>query len=240
MEAVLSNQIIMSTKEEERLTDYELLAKEIRELGNKVNPPLPSATPLGLFAFGFTASLLQVKSTRLGGTDPEDFSGTQVIVTGVAMMFGGLLHIIVGLVEARRNNLFGFTAFSLFAGFWLSLAMNDLIQYFADDPPAPNTKAVQTWLFNTAIFTTVLWIIAFKLHKTMWVLLLSLAITLVLLAFGVENENADKVGGYLGLITSGIAYWLASVELVNHFYGEGKELIPLGAPILETKRVVAE
>lgn len=224
-------QVTMS-RDEEKMTDYELLANEIKELRKAVNPPVPNPAPLGLIAFGFTTSLLQVKHTRLSGNDASETSGVQVVVTGFAMFLGGLLQIIVGLCEIRTNNLFGFTAFSLFGGLWMSIATNDIVQWIADDAPVANPKASQTWLFNTAIFSTILWIMTFKFNKTMWVLFLSLVITLFFLGFGVDNESVDKVGGYLGLLTSGIAYWLAFAQLFNHYIGEGTEIIPLGAPII--------
>ena len=55
-----------------------------------------------------------------------------------------------------------------------------------------------------------------------------LASTLYLLAAGVDYGTVDKIGGYFGLVTAAIAYWLAAAELVNDILGEGEELIPLG------------
>lgn len=208
---------------------YERLSQELKALQSHINPPVPNPAPLGLFAFGFTTALLQVKHTRIGGSEPDDFDGVEVVVLGFAMFFGGLLQVIAGLGEVRRNNVFGYTAFLLFGGLWMSLGTVDIVQILATDAQSPNPKASQAMLFLAGLFTSILWICSFKLNKTLNLLFLLLATTLFLLSGGVRNETVDKIGGWFGIATSAVAYWLAAAELMNDIHGEGKrEIIPLG------------
>ena len=144
------------------------------------------------------------------------------------MFFGGLLQVIAGLSEVRRNNVFGYTAFLLFGGLWMSLGTVDIIQILATDAQAPNPKASQAMLFLAGLFTFVLWIMTFKLNVTLNLLFFLLASTLFLLCGGVENELVDYVAGWFGIATSAVAYWLAGVELFNDIHGQGKQIIPLG------------
>jgi len=65
------------------------IAAEIHELGPFIHPPCPNPAPLGLFAFGLTTALLQVKHTRLGGDTQEDSTGVENLVWGFAVFFGG-------------------------------------------------------------------------------------------------------------------------------------------------------
>lgn len=95
-------------------------------------------------------------------------------------------------------------------------------------PPAVSLKALHGALFMVSIFTYMLWILTFKLNKTIWSLFFLLGTTCMLLSFGVQNETVDIVGGYFGIATSFNAFWLAFAELVNDVIGEGKEIIPLG------------
>ena len=209
---------------------YIRLTDEIHGLRPHLNPPVPNPAPLGLFAFGLTTALLQVKHTGIGGTTEEDINGVETFVLGFAMFFGGLLQIIAGISEIRRNNIFGYTAFCLFGGFWMSLGTVDIIQLLAfGDATPPNPKAVQAMLFLSGAFTTVLWICSFKLNKTLNLLFFLLASTLFLLCAGVRNETIDTIGGWFGMATAAVAYWLAAAELFNDIHGEGKrEIIPLG------------
>jgi len=133
----------------------------------------------------------------------------------------------VGLVEIKRNNVFGFTVFSAYGGFWLSLATAHIL---IDDNTEVlfNAKAVQTMLVLMGIFTLVMWLCTFKMNMTINVLFFLLASTFFLLAGGVENETVDKAAGWLGMATAGTAYWLGAAELVNDVIGGGNDIIPLG------------
>ncbi|CAJ1946374.1 unnamed protein product [Cylindrotheca closterium] len=207
--------------------DIATLVAELKLLHKDINPPVPNPAPLGLFAFGFTTCLLQIKHSGICG---DDTAGVTTLVLGFATFFGGLLQIIAGLSEIRRNNIFGYTAFLMYGALWMSLGLIDMIQLLAPREMAkPNPEAAQAMFFLTAIYSFVLWICTFKMNKTINFLFFLLFITLLLLGFGVVNETADRVGGVFGMVTSFVAYWLAAAELINDIHGEGKrEIIPLG------------
>lgn len=205
------------------------MAHEIHNLKPHIHPPVPNPAPLGLIGFGLTTALLQVKHTRLSGDEKEDLDGVDTVVLGFAMFFGGLLQIIAGICEIKRNNVFGFTAFNLYGAFWLSVGTIEIVSLLATHAPPPsNEKASQAMLFMVSVFTFMLWVLTFKINKTICMLFFLLGTTCMLLSFGVRNETVDIVGGYFGMITSVNAFWLAFAELVNDVIGEGKEVIPLG------------
>jgi succinate-acetate transporter protein len=218
---------MMSATKEKDHYDLENLVLEIRNLHRDINPAVPNPAPLGLFAFGFTTALLQIKHTGLSDNDAD---GVVILLLGFAMFFGGLLQIIAGLCEVRRNNIFGFTAFLIYGGFWMSLGTVDIIRLVAPRETAkPNPQALQAMLFLTSIISFIFWVCTFKLNKTLNMLFFLLTITIVLLGLGVVNETVDKVGGWFGMVTALVAFWLAGAELINDIHGEGKkEIIPVG------------
>lgn len=126
----------------------------------------------------------------------------------------------------KRNNIFGFTAFSTYGGFWLSLATAHIL--VADADVLFNSKAVQAMLVLMGIFTFVMWVCSLRMNATISLLFFLLATTFFLLAGGAENESVDKAAGWVGMATAATAYWLASAELVNDIIGGGKTIIPLG------------
>jgi GPR1/FUN34/yaaH family len=137
--------------------------------------------------------------------------------------------LLAGLGEVRRNNIFGYTAFSLYGGFWMSIGTIEIVSLLSNGEAAPaNPNATQAMLFMVFLFTVMLWILTFKMNKTICSLFFLLLVTCLLLFFGVDNETVDKVGGYFGICTSANAFWLAFVELYNDVFGEGSEVIPLG------------
>ena len=138
-------------------------------------------------------------------------------------------QLLAGLCEIRRNNIFGYTAFCLYGAFWMSLATVQIVPLLASVDVAPaNSKAMQAMLALVFVFTVMLWVLTFKMNKTICFLFFLLTTTVLLLCAGVGNKTVDQVAGYLGILTSANAYWLAFVELFNDVYGEGAEIIPLG------------
>lgn len=214
-------------KESQRHGRESPVAAEIKALGPHIHPPVPNPAPLALFAFGLTTALLQVKHTRIGGDSAEELEGVDNVVFGFAFFFGGLLQLIGGLHERERNNVFGYTAFLVYGGFWMSVAASRFLAVFGNDIPI-NPHAVQAMLSLMGIFTFVMFLCTFVMNKTISLLFFLLMMTFFLLAGGVNNETVDKVAGWFGMATGATAFWLGSAELINDVIGGGEDLIPLG------------
>ena len=81
---------------------------QVKNLDVTANP-----AALGLTAFGITTVLL-----NLGNAG--DFGlGSMILAMGI--FYGGLGQIIAGIMERKKNNTFGMTAFLSFGIFWLTL-----------------------------------------------------------------------------------------------------------------------
>eukprot|EP01083_Nonionella_stella_P150466 479385_1 len=210
--------------------DRDSVADAIAALGPHIHSPVPNPAPLGLFSFGLTTAILQMKHTRLAGKETVDMNGVENLAWGFALFYGGLLQFVAGLGEVRRNNLFGYTAFCSYGGFWMmSLGTAEILVNLYSDNVGINPKALQAVLALMGIFTFILWICTFEQNKVLCLLIFSLMMTFLLLAAGVDNKTTDYVAGWVGLFTASVAFFLASAELINDILGGGRELIPLGA-----------
>src|ERR1700749_5039107 len=69
--------------------------------------------PLGLCAFGMTTVLLNLHNAG--------FFGLNSMILSMGLFYGGLAQVIAGIIEAKKNNTFGLTAFTSYGFFWLSL-----------------------------------------------------------------------------------------------------------------------
>src|SRR5476651_1328568 len=76
--------------------------------GGTANP-----APLGLCAFGMTTVLLNLHNAG--------FFEMNSMIFGMGIFYGGLAQVIAGIIEAKKNNTFGLTAFTSYGFFWLSL-----------------------------------------------------------------------------------------------------------------------
>src|SRR6195952_5768775 len=74
---------------------------------------IANPAPLGLCAFGMTTVLLNLHNAG--------FFEMNSMILAMGIFYGGLAQVIAGIIEARKNNTFGLTAFTSYGFFWLSL-----------------------------------------------------------------------------------------------------------------------
>src|ERR1700709_1330888 len=78
-----------------------------------VKDGIANPAPLGLCAFGMTTVLLNLHNAGI-------FELNSMILS-MGIFYGGLAQVIAGIIEAKKNNTFGLTAFTSYGFFWLSL-----------------------------------------------------------------------------------------------------------------------
>jgi succinate-acetate transporter protein len=170
-----------------------------------VNP-----APLGLSGFALTTWLLSmVNAGWFGGVDVP-------MVLACAFAFGGTAQFVAGLMEAPSGNTFGFVAFCGYGAFWWSFAL--FVLFFAKDVQGP---FVGWYLLLWGVFTTFMWIGTWKKNKALMLIFLALTPTFYLLAAGALTGigGLTVLGGYLGLVTAALAFYLAAAEIINESWG---------------------
>lgn len=177
--------------------------------------------PLGLFGFGWTTALLSMLHTH------EIASGAASIVWCFALGYGGLAQLLAGMWEARRGKMFGAVAFSSYGAFWISLG---LFGIFKDtgifDLSGDKLSGLQTMLALWAFITAFFFLNAIFLNIALSCLFFMLTLTFCLLAGGESVLGSEKAGGWCGLITAAIAFYIGFAELTNDTLK--KDVLPLG------------
>src|SRR5512136_1515995 len=69
--------------------------------------------PLGLLGFGLTTVLLNIHNAG--------YYELNSMILAMGIFYGGLAQIIAGIMEWKKNNTFGTTAFTSYGLFWLTL-----------------------------------------------------------------------------------------------------------------------
>lgn len=77
------------------------------------NTKLANPAPLGLMGFGMTTILLNLHNAG--------FFALDVIILAMGIFYGGIAQIFAGLLEYKKGNTFGLTAFTSYGSFWLTL-----------------------------------------------------------------------------------------------------------------------
>ncbi len=179
---------------------------------------LANPAPLGLMGFALTTWLLSMVNAGW-------FPGAAVpMVLASAFAYGGTAQFVAGVMEMPRGNTFGFTAFCSYGAFWWTFAL--YVAFFSDGVPAP---FVGWWLLLWGAFTFMMWIGSLKLNRALQSVFLALWITFVLLAIKDITGIGwiGNLGGYVGLLTAALAFYLAAAEVINETHG--REVLPIGA-----------
>jgi hypothetical protein len=175
--------------------------------------------PLGLSGFALTTWMLSMVNAGW-------FTGAGMpLVLASAFAFGGAAQFAAGLMEAPRGNTFGFVAFCAYGAFWLTFAL--FVQFFATNVPA---SFVGWWLVMWGVFTLFMWFGTWALNRALQLVFLSLWITFFLLGASewTGQSALHLAGGYMGLVTAVLAFYLAAAEVINETHG--RALLPIGAP----------
>lgn len=190
-----------------------------------------NATPLGLFAFGLTLFVLSFINAGL--IIPAVGAGLDVLA-GLALFYGGLVLILVGMLEFRAGNNFTGTVFTSYSALWLSFGF---IIYPATGILAGLVKegtlftGLGLYLLAWTIFTALMLICVLR---TNWVLIAIFAVTTLTLlsltiAFlqGAGGNTFHVLGGYLGIVSSLLAMYLGFAGILP-YVNPGIKL-PVGA-----------
>jgi succinate-acetate transporter protein len=185
------------------------------------NDTTANPAPLGLMGFGMTTILLNLHNA---GFFPLD---SMILAMGI--FYGGLAQIFVGLMEWKKGNTFGTTAFTSYGFFWLSLVGLILLPKTSLGIVAAGKEAAMpAFLGLWGLFTAALFIGTLRLNKALQVVFGSLTVLFVLLALGDAsgNEEITKLAGYEGIFCGASAIYAALAQVLNETYG--KTVLPIG------------
>ena len=180
---------------------------------NKIANP----APLGLFAFASTTWLLSMVNAGLA-----DEKGITMVLA-MALVFGGAVQAIAGILAFVRGNMFPGVAFLAYGAFWISFATYAKIL----GGGAP-TSFVGWWLLVWGVFSFYMWIATFRHNTALQLTFLALWITFLLLAGAdiLAMPILHTAGGYLGLVTAALAAYLSAAEIINGDFG--RTILPVG------------
>jgi succinate-acetate transporter protein len=175
--------------------------------------------PLGLLGFGMTTVLLNLHNAG--------FFGLDTMILGMGIFYGGLAQIIAGIMEWKKKNTFGTTAFISYGLFWLSLVAI-LVLPKMNWGTGPDKGAMAAYLFMWGLFTGVMFFGTLKLNRALQFVFASLTILFFLLAVGDASENAviKTIGGYEGIICGLSAIYAGLAQVLNEVYG--RIILPIG------------
>ena len=189
--------------------------QELRLQDQTANP-----APLGLLGFGMTTVLLNIHNAGLFPINS--------MILAMGIFYGGLGQIIAGIMEWKKNNTFGTTAFTSYGLFWLSFVGLSVMPEIGW-AEASSSIAMACYLFMWGLFTLGLFIGTLRISRALQVIFASLTALFWLLALGNFTGNASTLvfSGYVGIFCGLSAIYTALAQVLNELYR--KELLPIGS-----------
>ncbi|MBN2255358.1 MAG: acetate uptake transporter [Deltaproteobacteria bacterium] len=185
----------------------------------KIQDTTANPAPLGLMGFGMTTVLLNIHNAG--------FTGLDTMILAMGIFYGGLAQVIAGIMEWKKNNTFGTTAFTSYGLFWLSLVFLLLMPKYGWWQ-GPTAGAMAGYLFMWGLFTFFMFIGTLKANRALQFVFASLTVLFWLLAWGdATGSTAIKhIAGYEGIVCGFSAIYTAMAQVWNEMYG--KTILPLG------------
>jgi succinate-acetate transporter protein len=201
------------------MAEEEPKARDIFHIGKiEMTDKSANPAPLGLMGFGMTTVLLNMHNAGWYTLD------TMILAMGI--FYGGIAQIIAGIMEWKKGNTFGTTAFTSYGLFWLTLVFLLLMPKYGWWDGSTNPSLV-AYFFMWGLFTFYLFIGTLKLNRALQVVFLTLTILFWLLA--IEHAGYSSIGtitGYEGIICGLSAIYAAAAQVLNEVYG--RVVLPLG------------
>lgn len=185
----------------------------------KIVDTTSNPAPLGLCAFGMTTVLLNIHN--VGYTELDS------MILAMGVFFGGFAQILAGLMEFKKNNTFGTTAFTAYGVFWLTLVTLIILPKLGIID-APSKVAMGFYLSIWGLFTLMLFIGTFRISKALQFVFGSLSVLFFLLAIGDFTGNAlfTQIAGIEGIVCGLVAIYTGLAQVLNELYQD--EVFPLG------------
>ena len=180
---------------------------------------LANPAPLGLMGFGMTTVLLNIHNAG--------FFPVTGMVLAMGIFYGGIAQVIAGILEFRKGNTFGLTAFTSYGVFWLTLVALWVFPDMGVTKGAATSEAYMGWyLFMWGLFTFFMWLGTFGKSRVLQFIFLSLWILFLLLALRDWTGSAvvGTIAGWEGIVCGGSAIYLAMAEVLEE--SRGRKILP--------------
>ncbi len=185
-----------------------------------MNHPLANPAPLGLMGFGMTTVLLNLHNAG--------FFALNSMILAMGLAYGGTAQVIAGILEYKKGNTFGMTAFISYGFFWISLVLLMVLPQFGW-APAADAVSMGFYLMLWGIFTLFMFVGTFKSPLALQFVFGSLVVLFAMLALK-DFTGYHPLGvwaGYEGIVCGSAAIYLAMAEVINESLG--RTVLPIGA-----------
>jgi uncharacterized protein len=173
-------------------------------------------------AFATTSFMLGIYNANL-----INAKGVAIVIP-VALFFGGLIQIIVGVLEVCRGNVFGAVVFGTYGPFWVIYGMIGTL-YATSIPAASLNSALSLFLAMFAVLTFFFLIASLRTDVVLVGVFALILAGLILLSIGAGENWTDvtRAGGWVTLAFAVLAWYHAAGDVIGYTFG--RTVLPVGS-----------
>lgn len=186
----------------------------------------PDPTALGLFGLAMV--------TLVASTQKMGFTNETALILPWAIFLGAFAQLIAGILDYKKGNIFGGTAFCAYGFFWLAVAMSwfivsgafgEILQSKAD------INQLTTAFLGYLIFTLYMTVAAATTNRVLFaifILIDLLFLGLTLSGFGIFKHFFHGIASWAEFLIAMFSFYGSAANIFkNHF---GQEILPVGKP----------
>ncbi|MDF2612315.1 MAG: hypothetical protein K0S71_101 [Clostridia bacterium] len=198
------------------------------ETTKNTNVTVTVADPSALGLLGLALVTLVASSQKLGWTE-----GVSLVLPW-AIFLGGFAQLMACIIDAKKNNVFGATAFGGYAFFWFSVAMTWFVQngIFGEKlQAAADSKQLGFAFIGYLIFTLIMTIGSMETNKILFIIFVLidfLFIGLALSTFDIAYHFTHLLAGWSEFFIALVSFYGVGANVLNRHFG--REFLPYGKP----------
>lgn len=189
---------------------------------------ISNAEPATLGLIGLAIAALVLASSDLKLTSVTSKS----LIIPWTLFLGATAQLIAGIMDFRRNNIFGATAFTTYSLLWYSVSLTLFITIFTE--VTFDLAHYAFGLLGFLIFSIILTIASVMVNKTFFTILIFIDLALLSLILNIIYKIPAEIVGVFLIFVSIFSFYGAAGVLINTM--SGKIIIPLGKPFLKQKQ----
>ena len=189
--------------------------------------PVAEPAVLGLIGLAVAALVLASADLKLASNVEKS------LMIPWILMFGATAQLIAGVMEFKRNNVFGATVFSVYAMTMFSIALTLFINNSTIVSKGDITYYAYG-LIGILIFSIIATMASLMTNKVLFGILIAVDLAVAFLIPHYLYEISAQPAGVFLLITSILSFYAAAAIILNTM--AGKNILPLGKAIWTPKK----
>lgn len=188
-------------------------------------PGIADPGPWAVTAFATTSFMLGMYQTHL-----LDNKGIAIVLPA-AFFFGGLVQIVVAIMQFSRGNMFAGAVFGTYGPFWVIFGAFQTL-YAASVPAVQLNDATCLFLAVFAVVSFYLAVASLTHDLVLSVIIWLIFVGLVVLSVGAgaNSVGITEAGGWIVLVFAVLGWYHAAGEIIESTFG--RKLLPFGpAPV---------